>query len=51
VLQKPGEPLQNVEVLLDGPTDHEVLVRTERVEVGADVIVCIGAATNGRVVG
>lgn len=40
VLQKPGEPLQNVEVLLDGPTDHEVLGRTERV--GAEVIVAQG---------
>lgn len=31
VLEKPGEPLQFVEVLLDEPTDHEVLVRTDRV--------------------
>ena len=31
VLDKPGEPLELVEVLLDEPTDHEVLVRTEHV--------------------
>lgn len=31
VLEKPGEPLRFAELLLDEPTDHEVLVRTERV--------------------
>jgi S-(hydroxymethyl)glutathione dehydrogenase / alcohol dehydrogenase len=31
VLRTPGEPLDLVDVLLDEPTDHEVLVRTERV--------------------
>ena len=31
MLEKPGQPLRFVEVLLDEPTDHEVLVRTERV--------------------
>jgi len=31
VLEKPGEKLQFVELLLDDPTDREVVVRTERV--------------------
>lgn len=31
LLGRPGEPLHIAEVLIDTPTDHEVLVRTERV--------------------